>query len=177
VDGCGIQANSLRAYLRGETLPSDTKVRLIADALHLPRGVLLFAAGYLTLEDLPDYPGHYTTLEAVEADIAEITQLPLSGEAKARILYSLRNTARILRLLAAERAQTGWQVARDERELVIEHLLDLWESQAPPPPEPAAPEKNAVLAPVEAETPRLAATPPISSATISTAPPAPATHH
>jgi hypothetical protein len=49
VDGFGINANTVEAYLRGEIFPSERKVRLMADALEVPRGVLLFAAGYLGL--------------------------------------------------------------------------------------------------------------------------------
>jgi hypothetical protein len=69
VDGFGINADTLGAYLRGEIFPSERKVRLMADALEVPRGVLLFAAGYLRLEDLPDYPGGQTSLDAVLAEI------------------------------------------------------------------------------------------------------------
>jgi hypothetical protein len=131
VDGFGINASTLEAYLRGEIFPSERKVRLMADALEIPRGVLLFAAGYLRLNDLPDYPGGHTTLDAVLADIGEVEQLPLSLEAKTRILHGLRNTARILRMLNGERAGEEWSVLPDERELLIEHLIDLWESPLP----------------------------------------------
>jgi len=134
IDGQGIHSNSLRAYLRGEVLPSDGKVRLLADALGVPRGVLLYAASYLTPEDLPNYPGPYTTLETLEADIAEVESLPLSEGTKERVLADLRASARILRLLAAERAQADWRTAPDEREQVIDLLIELWETPAPPPP-------------------------------------------
>ncbi len=128
VDGHGIHINTLRAYLRGESLPSDSKVRILADALSVPRGVLLYCSGYLTPEDLPNYPGPYATLAHLEADIQEVESLPLSDETKQRILRDLRTSARILRLLAAEQAQP------DEREHIIELLIELWETPAPPPP-------------------------------------------
>lgn len=132
IDGAGIHINTLRAYLRGESLPSDGKVRLLADALGVPRGVLLFAAGYLTPTDLPNYPGPYTTLESVEADIREVEALPLARETRERILHDLRTTARIMRLLHADQAQTR-RSDRDEREGLIEQLIELWEAPAPPP--------------------------------------------
>jgi transcriptional regulator with XRE-family HTH domain len=132
VDGVGIHINTLRAYLRGESLPSDGKVRLLADALGVPRGVLLFAAGYLTPTDLPNYPGPYTTLESIEADIREVEALPLARATQERILHDLRTTARIMRLLHAEQAQIRG-TDRDEREQLIEQLIELWEAPAPPP--------------------------------------------
>ena len=132
VDGVGIHINTLRAYLRGESLPSDGKVRLLADALGVPRGVLLFAAGYLTPTDLPNYPGPYTTLESIEADIREVEALPLARATQERILHDLRTTARIMRLLHAEQAQVRG-TGRDEREQLIEQLIELWEAPAPPP--------------------------------------------
>jgi hypothetical protein len=131
VDGFGINSDTLEAYLRGEIFPSERKVRLMADALEVPRGVLLFAAGYLRLEDLPDYPGGQTSLDAVLADIGEVERLPLSLEAKTNILRGLRNTARILCMLNGERARQEWSVLPDERELLIEHMINLWESPAP----------------------------------------------
>ena len=125
VDGCGISVNTLRAYLRGDMFPSPRKVRLLADALELPRSVLLFAAGYLRPEDLPDFPGPWTTLAAVESDIGDLDRVPLSPLASARILQGLQNTARILRLLNGERGQPDWHVEPDERELLIEQMIDL----------------------------------------------------
>jgi hypothetical protein len=103
----------------------------MADALEVPRGVLLFAAGYLRPEDLPDYPGGQTSLDAVLADIGEVERSPLSHEAKTGILHGLHNTARILRMLNGERARQEWSVLPDERELLIEHMINLWESPAP----------------------------------------------
>jgi transcriptional regulator with XRE-family HTH domain len=132
VDGTGIHINTLRAYLRGETLPSDSKVRLLADALGVPRGVLLFAAGYLTAADLPNYPGAYTTLEGLEADMREVEALPLARETKERILHDLRTSARILQLLHAD--QTNRRTQPDEREQLIEQLIELWQTPAPPAP-------------------------------------------
>ncbi len=134
-EGQGIHTNSLRAYLRGEVLPSDSKVRLLADALCVPRGALLYAAGYLTSEDLPNYPGPYATLDAIEADIREVESLPLSAPTKARVLADLESSARILRLIHAERAQAGWRTAPNEREQVLDLLIELWEAPAPPPPD------------------------------------------
>jgi transcriptional regulator with XRE-family HTH domain len=133
IDGLGINPNTLAGYLRGNIFPSERKVRLMADALEVPRGVLLFAAGYLRLEDLPDYPGAHTTLDAVLADIEEIEQSPLSALAKTHILQGLRNTARILRMLNGERAREQWSVLPNERELLIEHMTLLWDSPAPVP--------------------------------------------
>ncbi|PWT77894.1 MAG: hypothetical protein C5B60_01980, partial [Chloroflexi bacterium] len=132
-DGFGINPNTLAGYLRGDIFPSERKVRLMADALEVPRGVLLFAAGYLRLEDLPDYPGANTTLDAVLADIEEVEQSPLSALAKMHILQGLRNTARILRMLNGERARQEWSVQPNERELLIEHMTLLWESPVPAP--------------------------------------------
>jgi transcriptional regulator with XRE-family HTH domain len=134
VDGQGIQINSLRAYLRGETLPSDSKVRLLADALGVPRGVLLYVAGYLTPEDLPNYPGPNATLENLEMDMREVESLPLSPQTKARILHDLRATTRIVHLVAAERASTGYSAEPLEREHLIEQLITLWESAPAEPP-------------------------------------------
>jgi hypothetical protein len=125
VDGFGINANALETYLCGEIFPSERKVRLMADALEVPRGVLLFAAGYLRVDDLPDYPGGHTTLDALLTDIGEVEQSPLSLRAKTHILHGLRNTARILRMLIGERAREEWGVLPDERELLIEHMIDL----------------------------------------------------
>src|SRR6185437_1759274 len=105
VDGAGIPIPTLRAYLRGDALPSDSKVRLLADALGLPRGVLLFASGYLTAEDLPNYPGPHASLASIEADIREVETMPLSADTTQRILHDLRTSARILTLIQAERAQ------------------------------------------------------------------------
>ena len=134
VDGCGIPIPTLRGYLRGDALPSDSKVRLLADALDLPRGVLLFASGYLTAEDLPNYPGPHASMESIEADIREVETMPLSGDTKQRILHELRTSARILMLVQAERAQQGQTTAPDEREQLIEQLIEIWESPPPPPP-------------------------------------------
>jgi hypothetical protein len=131
VDGRGINTTALRAYLRGGAFPSERKVRLLADALGISRGLLLFASGYLTPQDLPDYPGPETTLSAILDDIHEVERLPLSDEARPGILASLYNTARILRLLHAERPETEWHVEPNERELIIEQMIDLWESPAP----------------------------------------------
>lgn len=141
VDGHGIHVNTLRAYLRGESLPSDGKVRLLADALGVPRGALLYAAGYLTVEDLPHYPGPYATMESIEADMREVESLPLSPDTKRRILRDLRTSARILALIAAERAQAGFATQPDERERLIEQLIELWETPAPPPPALTGPEE------------------------------------
>src|SRR5215469_13977141 len=99
IDGRGINVNALSGYLRGTVFPSERKVRLLADALEESRGMLLFAAGYLMPQDLPDYPGPETTLAAIQKDIAEVERLPLSPEARWHIVVSLRNTARILRLV------------------------------------------------------------------------------
>ncbi|MGO8948552.1 MAG: hypothetical protein ACLQUY_13005 [Ktedonobacterales bacterium] len=137
VGGLGINVNTLRAYLLGEMFPSPRKVRLIADALELPRSVLLFAAGYLGPEDLPDYPSPQTSLGATESDIGELEHVPLSTEAKSRILHDLQNTARILRLLNGEGVQADWHVEPDEREQLIEQMIDLWESPAPMPLDPS----------------------------------------
>lgn len=134
VDGQGIHINTLRAYLRGDTLPSDGKVRLLADALGIPRGMLLYTAGYLVAEDLPHYPGPYASLENIEADMREVEALPLMSETKSRILRDLRASARILMLLAAERAQVGYATEPHEREQLVESLIELWETPAPPPP-------------------------------------------
>lgn len=134
VDGQGIHINTLRAYLRGDTLPSDSKVRLLADALGIPRGMLLYTAGYLVAEDLPHYPGPYASLENIEADMREVEALPLVPETKSRILRDLRASARILMLLAAERAQVGYATEPHERERLVESLIELWETPAPPPP-------------------------------------------
>nr|MBF6592622.1 helix-turn-helix transcriptional regulator [Ktedonobacterales bacterium] len=126
VDGTGIHINTLRAYLRGESLPSDGKVRLLADALGVPRGVLLFAAGYLTPTDLPNYPGPYATLASVEADIREVEALPLARETRERLLHDLRTTAQIMRLLHDDQAQAR-RTDRDEREQLIEQLIELYQ--------------------------------------------------
>lgn len=134
VDGGGIPIPTLRGYLRGDALPSDSKVRLLADALGLPRGVLLFASGYLTAEDLPNYPGPHASLDSIEADIREVEEMPLSSDTKQRILHDLRTSARILVLIQAERAQQGQTTAPDEREQLIEQLIAIWESPPPPPP-------------------------------------------
>lgn len=160
VDGSGIHVNTLRTYLRGEALPSDAKVRLLADALEVPRGVLLYAAGYLTPGDLPSYPGPHTTLESIEADIREVEALPLASETKDRILHDLRTSARILCLLHAERAQTGQRALADEREQLIEQLIDLWEMPAPPPPPLTTAEEaaRATGAPLSTATPIAIAT-------------------
>ncbi|MGH2514281.1 MAG: helix-turn-helix domain-containing protein [Ktedonobacterales bacterium] len=180
VDGAGIHVNTLRAYLRGEALPSDGKVRLLADALGVPRGVLLYAAGYLTPGDLPSYPGPHTTLESIEADIREVEALPLAGETKERILHDLRTSARILCLLHAERAQTGQRALADEREQLIEQLIDLWEMPAPPPPPLTTTEEavreRATGAPLIEATPRDVVVPALESrsAEAPLAPPPPA---
>ena len=153
VDGRGIHVNTLRAYLRGESLPSDSKVRLIADALGLHRGMLLYAAGYLTTEDLPHYPGPYATLEAIQEDMREIESLPLSPATKQRVLHDLQASARILRLIAAERVMNGWSTQPDERELMIEQLIDIWESPAPMPPAYTSTERAAAQAQRERQVP------------------------
>ena len=131
VDGRGINTATLQAYLEGTMFPSERKVRLLADALRVSRGLLLFAAGYVTPQDLPDYPGPQTTLSATQDDINEVERLPLSNEARQGILSSLYNTARILRLIHAERPEMEWHVEPNERELIIEQMIDLWESPAP----------------------------------------------
>jgi len=131
VDGRGISTTALRTYLQGRAFPSERKVRLLADALGISRGLLLFAACYLTPQDLPDYPGPETTLSAILDDIDEVKRLPLSDKARQGILSSLYNTARILRLIHAERPETEWHVEPNERELIIEQMIDLWESPAP----------------------------------------------
>lgn len=118
VDGAGIPIPTLRAYLRGDALPSDSKVRLLADALGLPCGVLLFASGYLIAEDLPNYPGPHASLASIEADIREVETMPLSADTKQRILHDLRTSARILTLIQAEAAQHGQTTGEDERELL-----------------------------------------------------------
>jgi hypothetical protein len=133
VDGHGINVNTLRGYLHGTLFPSERKVRLIADALEVSRGVLLYAAGYVTPQDLPDYPGPGTTLDAVQADIAEVERLPLSPEARRHIVFSLRNTARLLRLLHEGRREPDWHVEANERELLVEQMIDLLESPNPAP--------------------------------------------
>jgi|GEM_PF-1817581 len=135
IDAHGIHINTLRAYLRGETLPSDSKARLLADALGIHRGVLLYAAGYLTAQDLPSYPGPSVTLASLEEDMREVEALPLAPATKLRILHDLRTSAHILRLVYAERAQGQQPLAqRDEREQLIEQLIELFETPAPPPP-------------------------------------------
>ncbi len=133
VDGQSIHINTLRAYLRGDTLPSDGKVRLLADALGIPRGMLLYTAGYLVAEDLPHYPGPYASLENIEADMREVEALPLMPETKVRILRDLRSSARILMLLASERAPVGYATKPHERERLVASLIELWETPAPPP--------------------------------------------
>ncbi|HLY32503.1 MAG TPA: hypothetical protein VKQ36_15875 [Ktedonobacterales bacterium] len=160
LDGTGIQIASLRAYLRGETLPSEVKTRLIADALGAPRGLLLYVAGYLTPEDLAHYPGPQLTLATVEADISELEDLPLAAATKARIARDLRISARILCLLAPDRiglvgsegrpAADGaatlmgtFATAPDEREMLIEQLIDLWATPAPPVPSLTSVEEGA----------------------------------
>lgn len=168
VDGGGIPIPTLRAYLRGDALPSDSKVRLLADGLGLPRGVLLFASGYLTAEDLPNYPGPHASLESIEADIREVETMPLSADTKQRILHELRTSARILTLIQAERAQQGQTAGEDERELLIEQLISIWESPPPPPPpltstEEAARQARATSAPASTPVsiPAATATPPV----------------
>jgi len=146
LDEHGIHVNTLRAYLRGEALPSDSKVRLLADALGVPRGVLLYVAGYLTPEDLPNYPGTGATLENLEADMREVEALPLAAQTKQRILRDLRTTARIVHLVAAERA--AYAAEPLEREQLVEQLITLWESAAPPPP-PLTSSEEAALRGVE----------------------------
>ena len=136
VDGRGINVNALRGYLHGTVFPSERKVRLIADGLEESRGMLLFAAGYLTPQDLPDYPGPETTLAAIQTDIAEVERLPLSQEARRHIVSSLRNTARILRLVLEGRKESDQHVGANERELLVEQMIDLLESPSPLPLEP-----------------------------------------
>jgi hypothetical protein len=131
VDGRGINTTALQAYLQGTAFPSERKVRLLADALEISRGLLLFAAGYVTPQDLPDYPGPQSTLSAIRDDIHEVERLPLSDEARQGILASLNNTARILRMVHAERPEAEWHAEPNERELIIERVIDLWESPAP----------------------------------------------
>jgi hypothetical protein len=142
IDGRGINVNALRGYLRGTVFPSERKVRLIADALEESRGMLLFAAGYLTPQDLSDYPGPETTLAAVQTDIAEVERLPLSPGARWHIVSSLRNTARILRLVHEGRKESDQHVVPNERELLIEQMIDLLESPHPEPLEPTGGEES-----------------------------------
>lgn len=141
-----IHLNTLRAYLRGETLPSDSKVRLLADALGIHRGVLLYAAGYLTPEDLPHYPGPNATLANLEADMREVEALPLAPPTKQRILHDLRTTARIVHLVAAERAANAYAAEPLEREQLVEQLITLWECDVPPPPPLTSSEETALRA-------------------------------
>jgi hypothetical protein len=136
INGRGINVKTLRGYLSGAVFPSERKVRLIANALQEPRGMLLFAAGYLMPQDLPDYPGPETTLAGIQTDIADVEQLPLSPEARGHILYSLRNTARILRLVHEGRKESDQRVVANERELLVEQMIDLLESPNPAPLEP-----------------------------------------
>ncbi len=150
VDGAGIQIASLREYLRGEMLPDEAKTRLIADALGAPRGLLLYVAGYLTPEDLAHYPGPQLTLATVEADIRELESLPLAPATKARIARDLRISARILCLLAPDRlglndgAPSGdFSTSPDEREQLIEQLIDLWTTPAPPIPSQSSADEGA----------------------------------
>lgn len=143
LDGQGISVATLRAYLRGESFPTDGKVRLLADGLSIPRGAVLYLAGYLTPEDLPHYPGPQTTLAAVEADIQEVEHTPLARATKEHILRDLRITARLLHLLAAEQAQHDFVTAPDEREQIIELLIEVWETATPPPPPLATSEEAA----------------------------------
>lgn len=133
-NGRGIRMAALWAYLNGEALPSEAKARLIADALGAPRALLLYVAGYLTASDLAHYPGPHLTLATVEADIAELADLPLSPETRARIAHDLRASARILSLLAgaddADPEANGgagaqYVAAPDERETLIERLTEL----------------------------------------------------
>jgi hypothetical protein len=133
VDGRGINVNTLGGYLRSTIFPSERKVRLMADALGVSRGMLLFASGYLTPQDLPDYPGPMSTLAAIQTDIAEVERLPLSPQARRHIVFSLRNTARMLRLLHADRMESDWHVEANERELLVEQMIDLLESPNPAP--------------------------------------------
>jgi len=140
-NGRGIRIAALRSYLQGEALPSAGKARLIADALGAPRALVLYVAGYLTPGDLAHYPGPQMTVEAVEADIAELAELPLSPETRRRIVHDLRVSARILGLLAssaddvAETERSGattlYVAAPDERETLIERLIELWSAQTP----------------------------------------------
>ena len=142
IDGRGINVNTLRGYLRGTVFPSERKVRLIADALEESRGMLLFAAGYLTPQDLPDYPGPETTLAAIQTDIAEVERFPLSPIARRHIVFSLRNTARILRLVQEGRKETDQHTLANERELLVEQMIDLLESPSPAPLESADAEES-----------------------------------
>jgi transcriptional regulator with XRE-family HTH domain len=155
VDGHGIHINTLRAYLRGDSLPSDGKVRLLADALGVPRGMLLYTAGYLAAEDLPHYPGPHATLDNIKADIEEVEALPLMPETKRRILRDLHSSARILQLLDAERASTGYATSPYEREEMIEQLISLWE--APNPAEFTSPDS------VQRPTPQFATSEPATA--------------
>lgn len=134
LDGAGLHPNTLRQYLRGESLPSDATVRLLADALGVPRGVLLYAAEYLTLDDLAHYPGPYTTLEAVQADMRDVEVLPLDAATKERITADLRTTERILRLLDAETVEADWHTMPDERREVLDLLIELWDAPIPTMP-------------------------------------------
>jgi hypothetical protein len=142
VDGRGINVNALRGYLRGTVFPSERKVRLLADALEESRGMLLFAAGYLTPQDLPDYPGPETTLAAIQTDIAEVERLPLSPEARRHIVSSLRNTARILRLVHEGRKESDQHIVPNERELLVEQMIDFLETPYPTPLEPPLAEES-----------------------------------
>ena len=144
IDGRGINVNALRGYLRGTVFPSERKVRLIADALEESRGMLLFAAGYLGPQDLPDYPAPETTLVAIQTDIAEVERLPLSPEARWHIVSSLRNSARILRLVHEGRQESDQHVVPNERELLVEQMIDLMESPHPEPLEPPLVEESDV---------------------------------
>ncbi len=175
VDGQGIHINTLRTYLRGEILPSDSKVRLLADALGVPRGVLLYVAGYLTPQDLPHYPGPGATLERLEADMREVEALPLAPQTKERVLRDLRTTARIVHLVAAERVTPDYAAEPLERERLIEQLIDIWESAAPPPP-PLTSSEEAALRPgadvAVTPEPSAPASPPTPVAQPATRPPA-----
>ena len=135
-NGRGIRIAALRSYVQGEALPSAAKARLIADTLGAPRALLLYVAGYLTPNDLAHYPGPQLTLATVEADIAELAELPLSPETRLRIVHDLRVSARILGLLTSsadddtEAETTGpttlYIAEPDERETLIERLVELW---------------------------------------------------
>ncbi len=143
-DGRGIRIAALRSYLRGEALPNEAKARLLADALNAPRGLLLYVAGYLTPHDLAHYPGPQLTLAAIEADIAELAELPLAPATQMRIIHDLRASAHILALLGKDQdepiaastpagAVTHYLAAPDERETLIAQLVALLAAPTPPP--------------------------------------------
>ena len=162
LDSSVVHIATLRSYLRGEVLPSDSRVRLMADALEVPRGVLLYAAGYLTATDLPNYPGPNTTMEALDADIAEVESLPLMQATKDRILHDLRTSKRILRLLVTEREFASRAIQPSERELVVEQLIELWMTPPPPPPARTGAEEMQQRRPVQAPAPQLRPSPPVA---------------